>query len=136
VNAIATTTAQTGSFLQPLCLGTHRVMNLSILVLVPVQFYAAGFGIFRAGSMVPHALIGYFLLLVALVSFISAAIARRSPADLGRVFGVLVLIMLQPLLIHLPRSSLPELSALHPVNGLAIGVLAFVIHRRLRSAPR
>lgn len=111
-------------------------MNALILVLIPAQFYAAGFGIFRAGSMVPHALIGYFLVLVALVSFISALIARRSRADLGRALGVLALIIVQPLLIHLPRYALPELAALHPVNGLAIGVLAFVIHQRLRTAPR
>ncbi len=135
MNAIATT-AQPAPFLQPLCLRTHRLTNALILLLIPVQFYAAGFGIFRAGSMVPHALIGYFLVLVALVSLISAAIARRSLPDLGRAFGVLVLIIMQPLLIHVPRYTLPELSALHPVNGLAIGVLAFVIHQRLRTAPR
>jgi hypothetical protein len=110
-------------------------MNALILLLIPVQFYAAGFGIFRAGSMVPHALIGYSLVLVALVSLISALIARRSRADLGRALGVLALIIAQPLLIHLPRYTLPELSALHPVNGLAIGLLAFVIHQRLRTAP-
>ena len=52
------------------------------------------------------------------------------------LLGVLALILAQPLLIHLPRYTLPELSALHPVNGLAIGVLAFVIHQRLRTAPR
>jgi hypothetical protein len=134
MNAI-TTTAQPAPFLRPLCLGTHRVMNALILLLIPVQFYAAGFGIFRAGSMVPHALIGYSLVLVALVSLISALIARRSRADLGRALGVLALIIAQPLLIHLPRYTLPELSALHPVNGLAIGLLAFVIHQRLRTAP-
>ena len=135
MNAIAPA-AESAPFLQPLCLSTHRVMNLLILLLVPVQFYAAGFGIFRAGSMVPHALIGYLLVLVALVSLISAAIARRSLGHLGRAFGVLALMIMQPLLIHLPRYTLPELSALHPVNGLAIGVLAFVIHQRLRTAPR
>ena len=135
MNAIATT-PESAPVLQPLCLSTHRVMNMLILLLVPVQFYAAGFGIFRAGSMVPHALIGYLLVLVALVSLISAAIARRSLGDLGRAFGVFALIIIQPLLIHLPRYTLPELSALHPVNGLAIAVLAFVIHQRLRTAPR
>jgi hypothetical protein len=111
-------------------------MNLVILLLVPVQFYAAGFGIFGAGSMVPHAIIGLSLILVALISAMSAAIARRSLADVGRTVGVLALIVLQPILVHLPRSTFPEISALHAVNGLAIGVLAFVIHLRLRSAHR
>lgn len=135
MNAIATT-VQSGPFLQPLCLRTHRTMNLVILLLVPVQFYAAGFGIFGAGSMVPHAIIGLSLILVALISAISAAVARRSLSDVGRTVGVLVLIVLQPVLVHVPRSTLPELSALHAVNGLAIGALAFVIHLRLRSAQR
>jgi hypothetical protein len=108
----------------------------TILLLVPVQFYAAGFGIFGAGTMVPHAIIGLSLIAVALVSAISAAIARRSLADVGRALGVLGLIILQPVLVHVPRSTLPELSALHAVNGLAIGVLAFVIHQRVRPAHR
>jgi hypothetical protein len=86
--------------------------------------------------MVPHALIGLSLILVALISAISAALARRSLADVGRAIGVLALIILQPVLVHVPRSTIPELSALHAVNGLAIGVLAFVIHQRLRSPQR
>jgi hypothetical protein len=135
MNAIAAT-AQSAPFLQPLCLRTHRTMNLAILLLVPVQFYAAGFGIFGAGSMVPHAIIGLSLIAVALISAISAAIARRHLADVARALGVLGLIILQPILVHVPRSTLPELSALHAVNGLAIGVLAFVIHQRLRPAHR
>lgn len=138
MNAIATATGQhTRSFsLQPLCLRTHRVANAIVLLLVPVQFYAAGFGIFGAGSMAPHATIGWTMIPVALISAFSAALARRSWGDALRAVGVLGLIILQPILAFAPRASLPELSALHPVNGLAIGVLAFVIHQRLRSASR
>jgi hypothetical membrane protein len=134
MDAVVMTTAQPARFFQPLCLRTHRVTNALILLLVPVQFYAAGFGIFRAGSMVPHAIIGWSLILVALISVISAALARRGRGDVGRAFAVLALIILQPVLVHGLRYTLPELAALHAVNGLAIGVLAFVIHRRLRPA--
>lgn len=131
MDAVMTTTARSVRFFPPLCLKTHRAANVLILLLVPVQFYAAGFGIFGAGSMVPHAMIGWSLVLVALISVISAALARRGGGDVGRAAVVLALIVLQPILVFAPRLAFPELSALHPVNGLAIGVLAFVIHRRL-----
>jgi hypothetical protein len=134
MNAIATNTTPPRAFsLQPLCLTTHRVANALVLFLVPVQFYAAGFGIFGAGSMQAHALIGWAMIPLALVSAFSAAVARRRRGEVGRALGVLGLIILQPILAFAPRASLPELSALHPVSGLAIGVLAFVIHQRLRK---
>jgi hypothetical protein len=133
MNAIATTATRLRAFsLQPLCLTTHRVANALVLLLVPVQFYAAGFGIFGAGSMGPHALIGWAMIPLALISAFSAAVARRGRGDIARALGVLGLIILQPILAFAPRASLPELSALHPVSGLAIGVLAFVIHQRVR----
>ena len=136
MNAIATTTGpQTRSFsVVPLCLRTHYIANALVLLLVPVQFYAAGFGIFGAGSMAPHSLIGWAMVPLAIVSAISAAFARRGLADIGRALAVLGLIILQPILAFAPRASVPEISALHPVNGLAIGILAFVIHLRLRRA--
>lgn len=137
MNAIATTTGpQTRSFsVVPLCLRTHYIANALVLLLVPVQFYAAGFGIFGAGSMAPHSLIGWAMVPLAIVSAISAGFARRALADIGRALAVLGLIILQPILAFAPRASVPEISALHPVNGLAIGILAFVIHLRLRRAP-
>jgi hypothetical protein len=138
MNAIATTTDQRTRLFSvvPLCLRTHYVANALVLLLVPVQFYAAGFGIFGAGSMAPHALIGWAMIPLAIISAISAAFARRGLADVGRALAVLGLIILQPILAFAPRASVPELSAMHPVNGLAIGVLAFVIHQRLRHASR
>jgi hypothetical membrane protein len=132
MDAIAPTTMQPVCFLQPLCLRTHRIANGLILMMVPVQFYAAGFGLFGAGSMDPHAIIGWSMILVALISTISAALARRGLAQVGHALALLALIILQPILVFAPRATLPELSAVHPVNGLAIGVLAFVIHRRVR----
>jgi Family of unknown function (DUF6220) len=136
MNAIATTTsARPRPFsLQPLCLTTHRVANALILLLVPVQFYAAGFGIFGAGTMQPHALIGWAMLPITLVSAISAAVSHRGRRNLPFTLGILGLVILQPILAFAPRATLPELSALHPVGGLAIGVLAFVIHRRLGAS--
>ena len=138
MDALATTSGHHARLfsLQPLCLRTHRVANALVLLLVPVQFYAAGFGIFGAGSMQPHALIGWAMIPVALISAISAALARRGLGDVARALGVLGLIILQPILAFAPRASLPELSALHPVTGLAVGVLAFVIHQRLRRPSR
>jgi hypothetical protein len=134
MDATATTTGHHArSFsLQPLCLSTHRVANMLVLLLVPVQFYAAGFGIFGAGSMQPHALIGWAMIPIALTSAISAAVARRGLGDVLGALAILGLIILQPILAFAPRASWPELSALHPVSGLAVGVLAFVVHQRLR----
>lgn len=140
MNAIATTTSierRPGTFsLQPLCMRTHRITNAAVGLLVPVQFYAAGFGIFGAGSMVLHAIIGWTMVPLALISAISAAISRTGRTGVLQTFALLGLIVMQPILAFAPRASLPALSALHPVVGLAIGVLAFAIHRRLRRRGR
>ncbi len=134
MDAISTTSGHEARLsLQPLCLRTHYVANALVLFLVPVQFYAAGFGIFGAGSMAPHALIGWAMIPLALISTVSAGVARRGRGNILHALAVLGLVILQPILAFAPRASLPELSALHPVNGLAIGVLAFVIHHRLRA---
>jgi hypothetical protein len=135
MNALATPTnvqRRPGTFLlQPLCMQTHRVANAAVGLLVPIQFYAAGFGIFGAGSMIPHAILGWTMMPLALISAISAAVARTGRSGIIRAFALLGLIVLQPVLAFAPRTTLPSLSALHPVVGLAIGVLAFTIHRRL-----
>ena len=138
MNAIATTATRRARSisLQPLCLTTHRFANALILLLVPVQFYAAGFGIFGAGTMQPHALIGWAMIPITLVSAISAAISREGRRNLLLTLGILGLVILQPILVFVPRASLPELSALHPVSGVAIGVWAFVIHRRLGGTAK
>ena len=135
MNALATTTdtqRRSGTFsLQPLCMRTHRVANAGVGLLVPVQFYAAGFGIFGAGSMVPHAIIGWTMIPLALISAISATLSRTGRRSVLQAFALLGLIVMQPILAFAPRASLPALSALHPVVGLAIGALAFAIHLRL-----
>jgi hypothetical protein len=43
-----------------------------------------------------------------------------------------VLAVLQPVLAFAPRATLPALSALHPVNGLAILAVCMLLERSLR----
>jgi hypothetical protein len=119
--------------LRPLCLASHRLLNGAVLLLVPVQFYAAGIGIFGAGSLQAHSLLGWSMLLLAFFSLVSSIVARAGTEGVLQASALLLLIILQPILVFVPRAAFPAVSALHPLNGLAIGIIAYVIHRRLTS---
>jgi hypothetical protein len=115
---------------------THRVLNYLVLLLVPVQFFAAGLAVFGASSFRMHQQVGWLMQLLALLSFVVSILARKRGASVLRAFVLLLFMILQPVLAFVPRASMPELSALHPVVGLAIGVVAWQIEVRLRGTTR
>lgn len=135
--AASSVTSLRGLFvLRPLCLASHRFLNGAVLLLVPVQFYAAGIGIFGAGTLQMHTILGWSMLLLSLFSLVSSVVARVGTEGVLQASALFLLIVLQPILVFVPRASFPAVSALHPVNGLAIGIVAWVIHRRLMERTR
>lgn len=91
--------------------------------------YAAGLGIFGATSFVPHALLGYLMVLGALFLLVLTVLARLPRRAIVLAALVLVLTLLQPVLVLQLRGSAPVLAALHPVNALLIFTLAAWISR-------
>jgi hypothetical protein len=111
----------------------HRVLNHLILIAVPLQFYAAGLAVFGASSFAMHSMLGQAMVPLALLSLIASFLSRSAGASPWRAAVLLFLMVLQPILAFAPRASFPAISAVHPVVGLAIAVLAWQIDRRLCS---
>jgi hypothetical protein len=108
--------------LQRYCLGLY-------LASVGLQVYAAGLALFGVTSFMPHAVLGYLMIIGALILVILTAIARLSRRALVFACLILALAILQPVLVLVVRSSTPVLAALHPLNAVLMVALALHISR-------
>ena len=104
-----------------------RALAWLLITAVVVQFYTAGLGIFGGASFLAHRIIGSLSALVALLLLGSALVARRGRAVGFFALGCALLTVFQPILIFVVRPRLPEMAAIHPVLGLVIGILAWLI---------
>ena len=107
--------------------GIHRALNGLILIGVPLQFYAAGLAVFGASSFAMHSVIGQAMVPVSLLSLVAALLGRPAGTRPLLATALFALVALQPVLAFAPRASFPAISAIHPVVGLAIGVIAWRI---------
>ena len=108
--------------LQRTCVGLY-------LASVGLQVYAAGLALFGVTSFVPHAVLGYLMIIGALLLFLLTAAARQSRRALGFAALIVVLAVLQPVLVLVVRSTSPALAALHPLNAILMVTLAMLIAR-------
>ena len=106
----------------------HRGLAWFTLVVLVLQVYLAGSGIFGATSFEPHRTIGYLLVPLVLLLLLMAFVARSSRRVLGLTVLLVALTIVQMALVYL-RASAPFVSALHPVNALALMGLTAVIAR-------
>jgi hypothetical protein len=118
----------------PAVLQLQRTCLALYLAAVALQVYAAGLALFGATSFVPHAILGYLLILGALV-LLGLTAAARLPRR-ATVLAVLILAVtaLQPVLALGLRGRAPALAALHPLNALLIVALAAWIARSTQKA--
>jgi Family of unknown function (DUF6220) len=111
----------------------QRTCVASYLAAIALQFYAAGLGVFGAANFMPHALLGYGLILGA-VTLTVLTIAARLPRRAVLLAAALVpLTILQPVLALALRAPAPALSALHTLNALVIFAVAAAVARH--TAP-
>jgi hypothetical protein len=112
-----------------------RWTNRFIAATSVVQFYTAGLAVFGVTSFAAHQRGGWLAQLLGLMTVILLLVARV-PYKVSRLaILVFVLTILQPVLAFAVRQSLPALSALHPVNGIAILAVCILLERRLRNRP-
>jgi hypothetical protein len=97
-----------------------------ILVVVIVQFFLAGLGVF-AGDFQMHVALGYTILFLMLLVLVIALVARLPWRTLGLTALLPVLVFLQSLFIEAWNNGLAYIAALHVVNGLAIFSLAGIL---------
>lgn len=104
------------------------------VVLVVVQVFYAGLGLFGSGGMGQHRDFGYVVASFPLLVLIAAAVARA-----GRLAwwsaGLLVLATVQTILPWFATDA-PFIAALHPVNALGLAALGLVIARRATAYAR
>ena len=105
----------------------HRWLAWLTLAGFVVQFYLAGLALFGASTFELHRALGYLLVLPVLL-LVVLALVRRQRRLIGLTAGLIVLIVVQVLLPGL-RTSVPWLSALHPLNGIALMGLTATIAR-------
>ena len=99
------------------------------LVVVVVQFFLAGLGVFGATSFDAHTVLGHLLWMLAVVLVVLAFLARLPRLTLLLTGGLAVLSVVQSVLPFL-RDDAPAVAALHPVLALAIFLLAHALVRR------
>jgi hypothetical protein len=96
------------------------------LVVVIVQFFLAGLGVF-AGDFQMHVALGYAILFLMLLVLVIALVARLPWRTLGLTALLPVLVFLQSIFIEAWNNGLAYIAALHVVNGLAIFSLAGIL---------
>jgi hypothetical protein len=114
----------------------HLVLAWLLVAGLIVQIFLAGLGVFKgSASFATHAGFGYMLELLPLILLVVGLIAQlgRRPAFLAA--GIFGLFILQSVFVAL-RDTMPEVAALHPVNGFLITFLAIVLARDAWLARR
>jgi Family of unknown function (DUF6220) len=112
---------------------TYVVSAWIILAAVIVQFFLAGLGVFGGtGGFQAHVTLGYSLLFVTLIGLVLAFAARLPWSTIGLTALLPVLVVLQSVFIEIWHAGLPDVAALHVVNGLAIFSLAGLLALRSR----
>lgn len=101
-----------------------------LVALVVIQFYTAGLGMFGGASFSGHRVVGSGSALIALLLLVVVLVARRGREISLYALGCTILSVLQPVLIFVVRPRSPELAAIHPVVGMLIGVLAWLVATR------
>jgi hypothetical protein len=99
------------------------------LTSVGLQVYAAGLALYGVTSFMPHAILGYLMIIGALILVILTALARLPRRALVFAVLILTLAILQPVLVLVLRSTTPVVAALHPVNAILMVTLAILITR-------
>ena len=109
----------------------HRACAVSYIAALALQFYVAGLALFGAASFVPHALLGYGLVIGAVTLTVLTIAARFPRRTVALAAGLIALTVLQPVLALVLRPA-PALAALHTLNALLIFSLALVVAQRTR----
>ncbi|MEA2324979.1 MAG: hypothetical protein QOD81_4829 [Solirubrobacteraceae bacterium] len=106
------------------------------VVLVVVQVFFAGLGIFGATSFDAHRSFGNLLHGLTAILLILAILGPRTGRDIGMAVGLVVLVTIQIALVG-ARDDAPGLAALHPVLALAaMGLAAHMGMHALRGGRR
>jgi hypothetical protein len=115
----------------------YVVLIWLFLAALVAQIFLAGLGLFGAGDMEPHILVGWFLHLPVALVLLAALLARVGRPTIWWVLALFLMGVVQPFLPGL-RGDLPLVAALHPLAAVAMTLvtskLALDTLPRLRAA--
>jgi len=116
----------------------YSALTLVFLLAIVVQVFLAGAGIFASASWLSnHAQLGHLLPLIPLLMLILGLVGKLPRKVNWLTVLLFVLVYVQPWFIYISRGiGVPILSALHPVNALAIFTLPLYLLYRSRLMLR
>lgn len=100
---------------------------------VGLQVYAAGLALFGVTSFMPHAVLGYLMIIGAIILLVLTTFAKLPRRALIWASLILALALIQPILVLVFRQSTPVLAAFHPINALLMLTCALLIARSTRQ---
>lgn len=95
----------------------HMILGGITMLLIVLQFFLAGIGVFGAGDIEMHRVIGYLITLFAVALLLLALGGRLARPRILFSALLLVLLIVQ---IGLIESNEPWVMAFHPLNALLI----------------
>ena len=95
----------------------HMILGGITMLLIVLQFFLAGVGIFGAGDIELHRSVGY---LIAVLAALLLLLALAGTLGRERILFSTALLVLMIVQIALIESDEPWVMAFHPLNGLLI----------------
>lgn len=112
----------------------HLGVSLILLAAVIAEFLFAGMGVFHATTFQIHRVTGYSIVYGSMLLLLISLIGLLGRARVLLSALLVLLMMIQSLLVHVPQ---PFVEALHPLNGLVImGVAATLVRLGFRARAR
>jgi len=109
---------------------THLRVSQAVFAGIILQVFFAGLGLFSSAGFLAHALFAPALSAITLTLPLLARLGRVQRPVVMRSWGLLGLMLAQGLLIDLGRWVWMPVSSLHPVNALALILVAYTLARR------
>jgi len=109
---------------------THLRVSQAVFAGIILQVFFAGLGLFSSAGFLAHALFAPALGAITLTLPLLARLGRVQRPVVMRSWGLLGLMLAQGLLIDLGRWVWMPVSSLHPVNALALILVAYTLARR------
>jgi len=114
----------------------HLWLNRLLLGGIAIQFYTVALAALGVSGFTAHALLGWSMIAVAILSVAAAGLSRMPRAALTIPVLTLALIVAQPVLASIPRTVFPVIYALHGANAVFVLLLALRVETRARAQAR
>jgi hypothetical protein len=108
----------------------HLRLSQVVFAGIILQVFFAGLGLFTSAGFLAHAIFAPALGAITLTLPLLARLGRVQRPLVMRSWGLVGLMLMQGLLIDLGRWVWLPISSLHPVNALALILVAYTLARR------